>query len=36
MITIEDPATLDGGDVLKIGDLILVGISSRTNESGFL
>ena len=34
--TIEDPGTLDGGDVLKIGDLILVGISSRTNESGFL
>ena len=34
--SIEDPGTLDGGDVLKIGDLILVGISSRTNEYGFL
>jgi len=33
--SIEDTGTLDGGDVLKIGDLILVGISSRTNESGF-
>jgi dimethylargininase len=33
--SIVEPGTLDGGDVLKIGDLILVGISSRTNESGF-
>jgi dimethylargininase len=34
--SIDDTGTLDGGDVLKIDDLILVGISSRTNESGFL
>jgi dimethylargininase len=34
--SINEPGTLDGGDVLKIDDLILVGISSRTNESGFL
>ena len=35
VFSIEDPGTLDGGDVLKIGDHILVGISSRTNEEGF-
>ena len=33
--SIVEPGTLDGGDVLKIGDLILVGISSRTNDEGF-
>jgi N-dimethylarginine dimethylaminohydrolase len=32
--SIQEPGTLDGGDVLKIGDLILVGISSRTNVEG--
>jgi dimethylargininase len=32
--SIKEPGTLDGGDVLKIGDLILVGISSRTNVEG--
>ena len=35
MYSIQDPGTLDGGDVLKIDDLILVGISSRTNDEGF-
>jgi dimethylargininase len=28
------PATMDGGDVLRIGRRIYVGISSRTNEAG--
>ena len=31
---IELPATLDGGDVLRIGKTILIGFSSRTNEEG--
>lgn len=31
---IEAPGTLDGGDVLKIGDRIYVGLSERTNEDG--
>jgi dimethylargininase len=29
---IEAPATIDGGDVLVLGDRIYVGLSSRTNE----
>jgi len=31
---IEEPGTLDGGDVLTIGRQLFVGISSRTNENG--
>lgn len=31
---IEEPGTLDGGDVLKIGDRIYVGRSARTNAEG--
>jgi dimethylargininase len=31
---IEAPGTLDGGDVLKIGDTIHVGRSGRTNDDG--
>jgi dimethylargininase len=31
---IETPATLDGGDVLKVGRTVYVGRSSRTNEHG--
>ncbi|NYI69068.1 dimethylargininase [Spelaeicoccus albus] len=31
---ISHPATLDGGDVLKIGDTIYVGHSGRTNAEG--
>lgn len=31
MRTIEAPATLDGGDVLQVGDTLYVGLSSRTN-----
>jgi dimethylargininase len=30
--TIEPPATLDGGDVLKIGDRLYVGLSRRTGR----
>ena len=31
---IEPPATLDGGDVLRVGRTIFVGISGRTNGAG--
>jgi dimethylargininase len=31
---IEAPGTLDGGDVLKVGDRVYVGRSGRTNDDG--
>jgi dimethylargininase len=31
---IDDPGTLDGGDVLKVGDTVFVGLGGRTNEEG--
>ena len=31
---IEPPGTLDGGDVLCVGSLVFVGLSSRTNRAG--
>ena len=31
---VEFPATLEGGDVLRIGRTLLVGLSSRTNAAG--
>lgn len=31
---IEAPATLEGGDVLRVGKMLYVGLSSRTNEAG--
>ncbi len=31
---LEAPATLEGGDVLRVGRSLLVGLSSRTNEAG--
>ena len=31
---IEAPGTLDGGDVLKVGPVVYVGASSRTNAEG--
>lgn len=31
---IEEPGTLDGGDVLKIGSTVYVGASARTNAEG--
>jgi dimethylargininase len=32
---LTEPATLDGGDVLRIGRSIFVGLSRRTNRDGF-
>lgn len=32
--TLGPPATLDGGDVLRVGRVVLVGRSTRTNEDG--
>ncbi len=34
LITIQAPGTLDGGDVLKVGDTIYVGNGGRTNLEG--
>ena len=31
---IEPPATLDGGDVLKVGNTVYVGLGGRTNAEG--
>jgi dimethylargininase len=31
---LEPPATLDGGDVLRVGRRLFVGLSSRTNREG--
>lgn len=33
-VAIEAPGTLDGGDVLKVGDTIYVGNGGRTNQAG--
>jgi dimethylargininase len=35
LLRIAAPATLEGGDVLRLGREFLVGISSRTNGEGF-
>jgi dimethylargininase len=32
VVQIEEPGTLDGGDVLQVGDTVYVGLSGRTNE----
>ncbi len=32
--TIEPPGTLDGGDVLKVGTTVYVGMGGRTNSAG--
>ena len=34
VMTIDEPATLDGGDVVRLGRRFFVGLSSRTNEAG--
>jgi dimethylargininase len=34
LLQIEAPGTLDGGDVLRIGKRVFVGISARSNETG--
>ena len=34
MARIEPPGTLDGGDVLKVDDVVYVGLGGRTNPAG--
>jgi len=34
-VQVEAPATLEGGDVLRVGREVFVGMSSRTNRAGF-
>ncbi len=34
VVRIESPATLEGGDVLRVGKKLLVGLTSRTNGRG--
>ena len=34
VVPVREPGTLDGGDVLKVGDTIYVGRSARTNLDG--
>ncbi len=34
IVRIEPPGTVDGGDVLMMGNHLLIGISDRTNEEG--
>lgn len=34
LMTIDEPGTLDGGDVLKVGDTIYIGVGHRTNTAG--
>jgi dimethylargininase len=32
--SLDAPATLDGGDVLRVGDRLFAGLSARTNDAG--
>lgn len=34
LVSIEPPGTLDGGDVLRVGNIMYVGHSTRSNRSG--
>ena len=34
IVRIEPPGTLDGGDVLKVGNTVYVGLGGRTNAAG--
>lgn len=34
LCTIEAPGTLDGGDVLRVGKTVYIGLSSRSNPAG--
>ena len=34
LVTMEAPGTLDGGDVMVIGDTVWIGLSTRTNQEG--
>lgn len=36
MFIINRPGTLDGGDILKVGNIVYVGQSDRTNSEGIL
>ncbi len=36
VIDLEPPATLDGGDVLRVGRRLYVGLTARTNHDGIL
>jgi len=33
---VEDPGTLEGGDVLRLGNRLFVGLSGRSNQSGIM
>lgn len=35
IVEMEAPATLDGGDVLRVDDTVYVGVGRRTNAAGF-
>jgi len=35
LLRIEAPGTLDGGDVLRVGRQLFVGLTLRTNEAGY-
>src|SRR5688500_5562758 len=34
LATIESPATLEGGDIVRLGKRLFVGLSSRSNQAG--
>lgn len=34
IVRMQPPATLDGGDVMRVGDVFFVGRSARTNDEG--
>jgi dimethylargininase len=34
LTTIEPPGTIDGGDLLRVGNTIFAGLSTRSNQSG--
>jgi dimethylargininase len=34
LLTIDEPGTLEGGDVLLYGDRVVIGLSGRTNQAG--
>lgn len=34
LVTLSQPATIEGGDVLRMGKRLYVGVSSRTNRAG--
>jgi len=35
LVRIQPPGTLEGGDVLRVGRRVFVGLSARTNQAGF-